>query len=178
MSTLTDSFDYIMGNFENLRDLDEGIIGKVCELIIDSKNIFVYGVGRSGIVGRMFAMRLVQMGFNAYFVGETIAPVVTARDSVILLSGTGETQGALLVAQICRKVNAKIISITSSKENSIYKASDFRIVLKTNKSSDLAPLGTLFEASSHVLLDSMVALLMKVRGEKEADLRKRHAIWL
>ncbi len=53
MSTLTDSFDYIMGNFENLRDLDEGIIGKVCELIIDSKNIFVYGVGRSGIVGRM-----------------------------------------------------------------------------------------------------------------------------
>ena len=88
MSTLTDSFDYIMGNFENLRDLDEGIIGKVCELIIDSKNIFVYGVGRSGIVGRMFAMRLVQMGFNAYFVGETIAPVVPAKDSVILLSGT------------------------------------------------------------------------------------------
>jgi len=69
-------------------------------------------------------------------------------------------------------------SITSSKDNSIYKASDFRIVLKTNRSSDLAPLGTLFEASCHVLLDSMVALLMKARGEKEADLRKRHAIWL
>lgn len=178
MSTLADSFEYIMSNFENLRELDEGIVEKVCKLIIGSKNIFVYGVGRSGIVGRMFAMRLVQMGFNAYFVGETIAPVVTESDSVILLSGTGETQGALLVAQICRRVNAKIISITSSKENSIYKASDYRIVLKTNKSSDLAPLGTLFEASCHVLLDSMVALLMKEKGEEEADLRKRHAIWL
>ena len=178
MTTLNDSFEYIMNNFDNLRELDEGIVNKVIQTLLDSRHIFVYGVGRSGIVGRMFAMRLVQLGMHAYFVGETIAPVVTEKDSVILLSGTGETQGALLVAQICRRVNAKIVSITSSKDNSIYKASDFKIVLKTNKSSDLAPLGTLFESSCHVLLDSMVALLMNMKGEKEADLRKRHAIWL
>ncbi|MCL5873983.1 MAG: SIS domain-containing protein [Candidatus Thermoplasmatota archaeon] len=178
MTTLSDSFEYIMSNFDNLRELDEGIVSKVCKALLDSRNIFVYGVGRSGIVGRMFAMRLVQMGLHAYFVGETIAPVVTEKDSVVLLSGTGETQGALLVAQICRRVNAKIISITSSTDNSIYRASDLKLVLKTNKSSDLAPLGTLFEASCHVLLDSLVAILMTAKGEKEADLRKRHAIWL
>ncbi|MCL4447593.1 MAG: SIS domain-containing protein [Thermoplasmatales archaeon] len=178
MTTISDSFEYIMRNFENLKELDERTVSDICSLILDSRNIFVYGVGRSGIVGRMFAMRLVQMGLHAYFVGETIAPVVTEKDSVILLSGTGETQGALLVAQICKRVNAKIISITSSVDNSIYKASDFKIVLKTKNSSDLAPLGTLFEASCHVLLDTMVALLMSMKGEKEADLRKRHAIWL
>lgn len=178
MTTLTESFEYILRNFENLKELDEGSVDKVCQIILDSGNIFVYGVGRSGIVGRMFAMRLVQMGLQAYFVGETIAPVVTEKDSVILLSGTGETQGALLVAQICRRVNAKIISITSSTDNSIYKASDFKIVLRTNDSSDLAPLGTLFEISCHVFLDSLIAQLMNVKGENEADLRKRHAIWL
>lgn len=178
MTTITDSFEYILKNFENLRELDEGIVERVCKVILESGNIFVYGVGRSGIVGRMFAMRLVQMGLQAYFVGETIAPVVTEKDSVILLSGTGESQGALLVAQICRRVNAKIISITSSKDSSVYRAGDFRIVLKTNDSSDLAPLGTLFEISSHIFLDSMVAQLMKVKGENEADLRQRHAIWL
>ncbi len=178
MTTLTESFEYILRNFENLKELDEGSVDKVCQIILDSGNIFVYGVGRSGIVGRMFAMRLVQMGLQAYFVGETIAPVVTEKDSVILLSGTGETQGALLVAQICRRVNAKIISITSSTDNSIYKASDFNIVLRSNESSDLAPLGTLFEISCHVFLDSLVAQLMNVKGENEADLRKRHAIWL
>jgi 6-phospho-3-hexuloisomerase len=178
MTTLTESFEYILKNFENLKELDEGSVDKVCQIILDSGNIFVYGVGRSGIVGRMFAMRLVQMGLQAYFVGETIAPVVTEKDSVILLSGTGETQGALLVAQICRRVNAKIISITSSTDNSIYNASDFKIVLRTNESSDLAPLGTLFEISCHVFLDSLVAQLMNVKGESEADLRKRHAIWL
>ncbi|MCL4333207.1 MAG: SIS domain-containing protein [Candidatus Thermoplasmatota archaeon] len=178
MTTLSDSFEYIMRNFENLREIDEGIVGKVSNVLLESRNIFVYGVGRSGIVGRMFAMRLVQMGLQAYFVGETIAPVVTEKDSVVLLSGTGETQGALLVAQICRRVNAKIISITSSTDNSIYKASDLKIVIRTNKSSDLAPLGTLFEASCHVFLDSLIAVLMKEKGEKESDLRKRHAIWL
>jgi 6-phospho-3-hexuloisomerase len=178
MSTLTNSFEYILKNFENLKKLDEGEVERICKLILKAKNIFVYGVGRSGIVGRMFAMRLVQLGLQAYFVGETITPVVTDKDVVILLSGTGETQGALLVAQICRRVNAKIISITSSTDNSIYKASDFKIVLEINKSSDLAPLGTLFESSSHILLDSMIALLMKMKGESENDLRQRHAIWL
>ncbi|MGC8562891.1 MAG: SIS domain-containing protein [Thermoplasmata archaeon] len=178
MATLTKSLEYMLSNFENLRELDEKTISDISKQILDSRNVFVYGVGRSGIVGRMFAMRLVQMGLQAYFVGETIAPVVTGNDSVILISGTGETQGALLVAQICRRVNAKIISITSSTDNSIYRASDLKIVLKTNPSSDLAPLGTLFESSSHVFLDMMVALLMKMKGEKEEDLRKRHAIWL
>ena len=178
MTTLIDSLEYMMNNFENLRGLDEKTVADISRQILNSRNVFVYGVGRSGIVGRMFAMRLVQMGLQAYFVGETIAPVVTGNDSVILLSGTAETQGALLVAQICRRVNAKIISITSSTENSIYKASDFRIVLKTNKSSDLAPLGTLFESSCHILLDMIVALLMKMKRETEEDLRKRHAIWL
>jgi 6-phospho-3-hexuloisomerase len=167
-----------MSNFGNLKKLDEREVERICELILKARNIFVYGVGRSGIVGRMFAMRLVQLGLQAYFVGETIAPVVTDKDVVILLSGTGETQGALLVAQICRRVSAKIISITSSTDNSIYKASDYNIVLETNKPSDLAPLGTLFESSSHILLDSMIALLMKMKGESENDLRQRHAIWL
>ncbi len=178
MSVLKDSLEYITSNLGNLKELDESNVVEICKTILGSKNIFVYGVGRSGIVGRTFAMRLVQMGLHAYFVGETITPVVTEKDSVVLLSGTGETQGALLVAQICRRVNAKIISITSSTDNSIYRASDLRIVIRTNEPSNLAPLGTLFEESSFVLLDAMVALLMSMKGETEDDLRKRHAIWL
>lgn len=178
MGTIVDSYEYIMKNLGNLGNVKEEEVQRICNIILSSGNIFIYGVGRSGIVGRMFAMRLVQLGLKAYFVGETIAPVVTNKDVVLLISGTGETQGALLVAQICRRVNAKIISMTSSEDNSIYKASDYRIVLKTNESSDLAPLGTLFETSALVLLDSIVALIMRMKGETEDDLRKRHAIWL
>ncbi|MEM0140696.1 MAG: SIS domain-containing protein [Thermoplasmatales archaeon] len=178
MSTYVDSFQYILNNLMNLKETDEEQVEKVARAILSGNNIFVYGVGRSGIVGRMFAMRLVQLGLKAYIIGETITPVVTKDDVVVIISGTGETQGAILVAQICRRVKAKIVSITSSESSTIYKAGDYSIVLKTNRSSDLAPLGTLFESSCHVLFDCMVARMMEIRGEKESDIRKRHAIWL
>lgn len=178
MGTVMDSLDYILKNFENLKEIDESLIEKICNMILSSQNIFVYGVGRSGIIGRTFAMRLVQLGLKAYFVGETVTPVVTSRDIVILISGTGETQGTLLVAQISKKVNAKVVSITSEKGSSLYSIGDYNIIIKTNKSSDLAPLGTLFELSTIVLLDTMVSLLMEMKGEHEDDLRKRHAIWV
>lgn len=178
MSTLLDSFHYIMKNLENLNELDEKQVEEVSRVILSGNNIFVYGVGRSGIVGRMFAMRLVQLGMKAYIIGETITPVVTKDDVVVIISGTGETQGAILVAQICRRVKARIVSVTSTKNSSIYRVGDYSIVLKTGKSSDLAPLGTLFESSCHVLFDCMIAKMMEMKGEREEDLRKRHAIWL
>ena len=34
--------------------------------------IFVVGQGRSGFVGRAFALRLLNMGLTVYFLGETI----------------------------------------------------------------------------------------------------------
>ena len=40
----------------------------------------------------------------------------------------------------------------------------------------LAPLGTMFELSTMIFLDCLIAELMKKMGEKEDDLRKRHAV--
>ncbi len=178
MGTVADSLNYIMENFSNLKSVDEELIERICNILLSSQSIFVYGVGRSGIIGRTFTMRLVQLGLKAYFVGETITPVVGNKDVVILISGTGETQGTLLVAQISKRVNAKVVSLTAEKESPLSKVSDFTILLKVNKSSDLAPLGTLFELSTITLFDAMVALLMNMNKETEEDLRKRHAIWL
>ncbi|MEM4056011.1 MAG: hypothetical protein QW578_03100, partial [Thermoplasmatales archaeon] len=68
MGTFADSFEYIVNNLMNLKSLDEEQVEKVVRTILSGNNIFVYGVGRSGIVGRMFAMRLVQLGLKAYIV--------------------------------------------------------------------------------------------------------------
>jgi 6-phospho-3-hexuloisomerase len=42
----------------------------------------------------------------------------------------------------------------------------------------MAPLGTIFELSCMVMLDSMVPLLMTRLDQDEASLRRRHAIWV
>ncbi|MGZ4892148.1 MAG: SIS domain-containing protein, partial [Halobacteriota archaeon] len=55
------------------------------------KRLFVMGAGRSGLVVKGFAMRLMHLGFNVYVVGETVTPAVETDDLLIVISGSGET---------------------------------------------------------------------------------------
>jgi 6-phospho-3-hexuloisomerase len=149
--------------------------------ILTAKKVFLYGVGRSGLVGKAFAMRLVQMGLQAFFIGETVSPVVTKDDMAIIISNTGETISAIQTANILRRVGADVIVITGDRTSNLARAGNIVIhieVPSSKKKSQYAPLGTLFEDSSLIFFDLLVPLLMERLNETEASLRRRHAIWV
>jgi len=54
---------------EALERIDPPVIVRIVDLLNRAPAIFVYGAGRSGIIGRAFAMRLVQTGLRAYVIG-------------------------------------------------------------------------------------------------------------
>src|SRR5439155_87329 len=83
--------------------------------LTSAKKLFVYGVGRSGLAARAFAMRMVQLGIDCYFIGETITPVVGDGDAVLIVSNTGSTMSAIQVAHIARRVGAKVIAVTGRR---------------------------------------------------------------
>lgn len=72
--------------------LDAGEAERFAELLQRSGKIFVAGAGRSGLMGRAFAMRLMHVGRSAYVVGETVTPGIEAGDVLVLGSGSGETK--------------------------------------------------------------------------------------
>ena len=148
--------------------------------VLRSKQSFVYGVGRSGIVGKAFAMRLVQLGLNAYFIGESTTPIVEKGDTVILISNTGETSSAIQTAEIVNRVGAHSIVLTSNPESGLAKLAEVLISLKMpeNINTDYAPLGTLFEDSAMIVLDGMISEIMERKGENDESMRSRHAIWV
>ncbi|MEM3965516.1 MAG: iron dicitrate transport regulator FecR, partial [Thermoplasmata archaeon] len=84
----------------------------------------------------------------------------------------------LLVAEICKNVNAKIIVITANDKSQLITYANEKILLKNVSHNSLAPLGTVFEDASLLLFDSIIAQMMQVLDENEEDLRKRHAIWV
>jgi Predicted sugar phosphate isomerase involved in capsule formation len=45
------------------------------------------GAGRSGLVAKAFAMRLMHLGMISYVVGETITPALQTGDLIVVLSG-------------------------------------------------------------------------------------------
>ena len=179
-SMFNDSIEYIQ---KKIRD----ILGKVYiedieqakELFFNAKHVFVYGAGRSGLVAKAFAIRLVHLGFQAFVVGETITIPVQKGDLVVIVSGSGETIPAVMTAEIAHNLGANVISITGKKDSDIEKFATITIFISANCDEEArkkcAPLGTLFEASVWILLDGLIADLLESKKETEESMRKRHA---
>ncbi|MBS7609423.1 6-phospho-3-hexuloisomerase [Candidatus Bathyarchaeota archaeon] len=154
--------------------------------------VLIVGVGRSGLVGRAFAMRLMHLGFDVYVLGETITPAMGKGDLVIVISGSGSTTIPVTAAAIAKKANAKVLAITSFPDSSLGKMAEKIVVIRGRRREPrevdeyfsrqllgehepLAPLGTIFEDTCMIFLDAVVVELMKRLETSEAEMRAKHA---
>lgn len=179
----------------SIAELDMKSVEKLLKNLLGSKDkkIFTVGMGRSGFVARAFALRLMNLGFNVYFLGETITPAAEKGDLLIAISGTGTTKMVLTASAAARDIGARVIAITSFPESPLSKLADLVVEVKgrtkagTPKEKDyltrqimgvgepLTPLGSIFEINSMVFLDSLIVELMHRLGSTEADMKRRHA---
>lgn len=180
MTTVHEAAQFIINQTSKmLEESRSQNVVEAVEMVTRAKKTFVYGVGRSGLVSRAFAMRLVQLGLEVYFVGETITPIVEADDLVIIVSNTGATMSAIQTANIARRVGAKVLTITGNSTSKLAHASNLVICIAEDRNqhtAKFAPLGTLFEVATLLFLDGMVAMVMERLGESEASMRGRHGI--
>ena len=194
MEIMKTSINAILDNIKNAEEfLDEETIDKFEDIIIESKNIFVTGAGRSGLAAKAFAMRLMHLGLSAYVVGETISPAIYEDDCIIAISGSGETNTIVSAAKIAKNRGSKVLAVTSYPESTLGKLSDAYVFVKgrTKKEVDdenymkrqihgnytsLTPLGTAFELTTLVFLDALVSELMEKMQQTESDLKARHTV--
>jgi len=189
------SKEILEGAQKAINELDMDLVEKFIRTILDSrkKKIFVVGVGRSGFVGRAFALRLMNIGFNVYFLGETITPAAGKGDLVIAVSGSGTTKLALTASSAAKEIGTTVVAITSYPESPLGEIADLivpiggRTKLGWPKEEDylarqllgereaLSPLGSIFENNCMVFLDSLVVELMHRLGKTEEELRRLHA---
>lgn len=157
----------------------------------EGRRVFVIGVGRSGLVGRAFAMRLMHLGFSAYVVGETITPSARVGDVLIAISGSGRSAAVVATAEVAKSLGMKVVALTSYPDSPLAKLADMVVTIpgRTKVSQEdrwevrqllglhepLAPLGTQFELVSQVVLDSMISELMCRLGIDEGNMREQHA---
>lgn len=194
MEIMKNSIDAILENIQNAEEyLDEKSIEKFEDIIINSKNVFVTGAGRSGLAAKAFAMRLMHLGVSAYVVGETISPAIYEDDCIIAISGSGETNTIVSASEIAKNKGSKVLVVTSYPNSTLGKLADSIILVKgrTKKELDdenymkrqihgnytsLTPLGTAFELTTLVFLDAIVSELMEKMHQTESDLKARHTV--
>ncbi|HTY53183.1 MAG TPA: 6-phospho-3-hexuloisomerase [Methanomicrobiales archaeon] len=170
---------------------DEDVEGLLRE-IQEAKRVYVMGAGRSGLVARAFAMRLMHLGLTSYVVGETVTPAVKSDDLVVVFSGSGETKTVADIAESAKAIGARLCLITSRRDSRIGKIADCCVVIESRRDEEgdehaefeirqmlgkhksFAPLGTLFETASVIFADAVISRLMEIRGINIETLKGRH----
>lgn len=164
---------------ESVGRLDPATVLRAVAVLTRAPTTFVYGAGRSGIIGRAFAMRLVQAGVTAFVIGESVTPIVRPGDAVFILSNQGESYSSIQTANIVRREGADLIVVTARPTSKLAHAATLLLPLQFPEEAgrgEVAPLGTLFESASLRVTDALIAEVMRVRGETEETMRRRHAI--
>jgi 6-phospho-3-hexuloisomerase len=180
----------IRSTANHLRDEE---IDAFIQEILAADRIYVMGAGRSGLVAKAFAMRLMHIGFTAFVVGETITPAMRQNDLLVIFSGSGRTKTIADIAETAEEIGGRIALITSNRESRIGKLADAMVIIEnqrdeirdetaefevrqmTGEHKSFAPLGTLFETASMVFADACISQLMEVSMVDEKELKNRHA---
>ncbi|MGB9134350.1 MAG: 6-phospho-3-hexuloisomerase [Candidatus Bathyarchaeia archaeon] len=187
--------EILQGAEKAISELDAEQVEILLKMIVETrkKKIFVVGMGRSGFVCRSFALRLMNLGFNVYFLGETITPAAGKEDLVIAISGIGMTKLVLTASSAAKEVRAKIVAITTYDKSPLGHIANHVVVLTgrtkmgwpreedyltrqiVGEREPLSPLGSIFENNCMIFLDSLIVELMYRLNKTEDELKRRHA---
>jgi 3-hexulose-6-phosphate synthase/6-phospho-3-hexuloisomerase len=151
---------------------------KLVGLLDHSKRVFVAGAGRSGLIAKFFAMRLMHGGYETYVVGEIVTPSIQRGDLLIVISGSGETETMMAYTKRAKEQGANIALISTKSSSSIGDLSN--VVFQIGNAQQYGrvvgmPMGTTFELTTLLFLEATVSHVIHAKGIPEEAMRTRHA---
>jgi 6-phospho-3-hexuloisomerase len=160
-----------------LAEVSRADVDHLVDAFDNADRIFCAAQGRSGFILRCFCMRLMQLGYSAFFVGETITPGIQAGDVLFVLSGSGQTALTLEWIKLARKQGATPLGIVGKEDSPIGKALDHSLSLPaaSRETDSIQPPGSLFEQAAFSLLESISLTLYQRQGSDPEAMRERHA---
>ncbi|MUL63323.1 6-phospho 3-hexuloisomerase [Mycobacterium sp. CBMA 234] len=156
-------------------------VADLARLLTESTRVFAAGAGRSGLVLRMAAMRLMHLGLNVHIAGDTTTPAINEGDLLLVASGSGTTSGIVKSADTAKKAGAKVATFTTNAESPLAALSDAVVIIpaaqKTDHGSNASRqyAGSLFEQVLFVVTDAVFQSLWDHADIQAEELWLRHA---
>ncbi|MBY0158739.1 6-phospho-3-hexuloisomerase [Paenibacillus lautus] len=155
---------------------------RLTEAILGAEHIFVAGAGRSGLMMKAFAMRLMHLGLQAHVVGETVTPGITKGDLLLIGSGSGETQTLIGMAEKAKALDADVAALTIQPQSTIGARADIVVQLPgapkdqaSGRDLTVQPMGSLFEQTLLVVLDAVILRIMESQRQNSGKMYGNHA---
>lgn len=159
-------------------------VQNLIKAIHNANKIYVCGAGRSLLMLRCFAMRLMHVGFDAYVVGDTTTPAFEEGDLLIVGTASGETSNLISIAKRAKGYGGTIATCSIFAESSLGKLADVfvkipaytdKLPVSAENQPNILPGGSMFEISMLVLYDSMILPLAEEKSVATNKSFARHA---
>jgi 6-phospho-3-hexuloisomerase len=166
---------------ETVAGIDRNELASLASLVGKADRIFVAGAGRSGLVLRMTAMRLMHLGHTVHVAGDTTTPAISSGDLLLVASGSGTTSGVVKAAETAATAGALIAAFTTNEGSPLAALSDALVIIpaaqKTDHGSSLSRQysGSLFEQALFLATESVFQTLWDNTDEPAEQLWLRHA---
>jgi arabinose-5-phosphate isomerase len=160
--------------------LDERFVQAVDLLLACRGRVVVSGMGKSGYIARKIAATLASTGTPAFFVHPAEAShgdlgMITAEDTILALSNSGETAELVSILPLVKRVGAKLIVITGNADSNLAQLADLHLDARVEK--EACPLNLAPTASTTVALalgDALAVSLLDARGFGPEDFARSH----
>jgi 6-phospho-3-hexuloisomerase len=129
---------------------------------------FFTGQGRSGLIARMAAMRVMHLGGSSHVVGDVTTPAFGPDDVLCVISASGRTPGSLRHAQMANDMGGRVCCLTAGGSSPLAQLSDPSVVVPAGESAQFG--SVLFTQAALVVLDGIFLSLSTDKGELMARL--------
>lgn len=161
--------------------IDYAQLAHLADRIKGAGRVFLAGAGRSGLVLRMAAMRLMHLGLTVHVAGDTTTPAISSGDLLVVASGSGTTSGVVKAAQTALEAGAQVAAITTNADSPLAGLADALVIIpaaqKTDHGSNISRQysGSLFEQALFLAAESVFQTLWDAADEPAEQLWLRHA---
>ncbi len=171
---LDETLDLILGEVTSaLAEVDPEEVTQFERAVLAAREVFVAGEGRSGLIARCLAMRLMHLGRRSHVAGETTTPAAKEGDLLVAISASGETRVTRARAEAAHAHGAKVIGVTAAPDSSLAQLADLRLTIPAPAVQQYG--GSRFEQAALILLDAVIFRLQSRLRRTATDMDARHA---
>ena len=153
------------------KSIDQDSFNSAIDILFKTQGkIIISGIGKSGHIASKISSTLSSVGSSSFFIHPSEANhgdlgMITKKDSLILISNSGETLELTNLILHCNKLKIPIISITSEIKSTLSKISQITLIIPKNIEAcplELAP--TSSTTCTLVLGDAIAMTLLQKKN--------------
>ncbi|HTM23217.1 MAG TPA: KpsF/GutQ family sugar-phosphate isomerase [Kofleriaceae bacterium] len=160
--------------------LDESFALTVEAMLNAAGHVVVMGVGKSGLIGKKIASTFASTGTPSFFVNAAEAHhgdlgMITARDTALLVSHSGETEEVVQLVPHLRRLGITIIALVGQLDSTLARSADVALDVSVHREAcpnNLAPTSSALAALA--MGDALAVSLMRRRGFGAGDFARFH----